>query len=140
MCQHRTYSLAHCIAASLKFSPAFAYLMTTSILQHDRTFVRDVPVCQLVEALQSSDDINMVSLLTRSTMRHLEKTESRCTNACGSTALCAADWQQLQQPRWERGLRMLPLLQWMDSTHVAKVPIASMSLLFLQHRASAPIA
>ena len=33
------------------------------------------------------------------------------------------EWQALQQPHWKGGLRLVPMLQWLDSTHIAKVSV-----------------
>lgn len=47
------------------------------MVQHDRTFTREVPAAAVVGVLEGSEDVNMVSFLTRSTMHHVMRVQSR---------------------------------------------------------------
>jgi hypothetical protein len=50
--------------------------------------------------------------------------ERRCQQMVDKLSGCRVtpeEWQALQDPCWKGSLRLIPMLQWLDSTHVAKV-------------------
>ena len=88
-------------------------------MQHDRTFMRHVPVQQCLDALRMGSSVNMISMLTSSTANHAERVCARLAST--GFKLCDRDLQQLSTPKHVCGLRLLPMLQWLDSTHLAQV-------------------
>lgn len=90
-------------------------------MQHDRNLTRAVDAKTLVAILRSCEDVNMVSLLTKTTMHHSIRVQSRCMQALQGCPITAPEWAALAQPRLVVGVRLVRMLQWLDSTHIAKV-------------------
>lgn len=111
----------HVPAASLR-APATANLVR--VLQHDRNLIRAVDAKTLVAILRSSEDVNMVSLLTKTTIHHSIRVQSRCMQALQGCPITAPEWAALAEPRLVGGVRLIRMLQWLDSTHIAKVSSA----------------
>lgn len=89
-------------------------------MQHDRNLNRPVDVRALVAILRTCGDVNMISLLTKTTMHHSTRVQSRCMQSRAGCPISAREWAALAQPRVVRGVRLVRMLQWLDSTHIAK--------------------
>lgn len=89
--------------------------------QHDRTFMRPLDLAAVLATLRAAADVQMVSLLTRSTMRHVDRVRSRTSRPGVPSVLKPSDWSALAEPRIVAGVRLVRLLQWLDSTHLARV-------------------
>jgi hypothetical protein len=95
---------------------------TPSLLpQHDRTFLREVDLNGAVAALLREPDIAMISFLTASTIGHAKRIRGRCAEAQQRCVMQPTDWAWCSTAREVAGLRLVPMLQWLDSTHIAKV-------------------
>lgn len=90
-------------------------------MQHDRNLFRPVDVVALAAILRSHTDVNMISLLTKTTMHHCTRVQSRCTQSLQGCPVTVAEWAELARPRTVGGMRLIRMLQWLDSTHIAKV-------------------
>eukprot|EP00962_Isochrysis_galbana_P016734 scaffold4799_cov115-Isochrysis_galbana.AAC.1 len=99
---HRGFSLGVCRALRLVRTP---FVM---VVQHDRPMVRDAPLLEILAAMTAHPSLEHVGFPTGSTVRY-ELT------AMSKYAIAVAD----SHVRHER-LRFLPLLQFLDSTHVAR--------------------
>ena len=77
------------------------------VVQHDRMFMREVPLVSVLAAMERDPGLRYVGLHTGSTL--------------GYEAKAAARFRLRIEPREgaHDGLRLLPLLQWIDSTHIA---------------------
>jgi hypothetical protein len=83
--------------------------------------MRQVDVCAALNAMAVAPDVQMLSLLTRTTVGHTARIRSRTQQAGAPSVLTSVDWQSLAEPRHVNGLRLVRLLQWLDSTHIARV-------------------
>jgi hypothetical protein len=83
--------------------------------------MRFVDVNVLVGALQNAPDINMISLLTKSTTRHVERMKGRFASSTAANVMKLEDWQFFECPRMVCGVRLVPMMQWLDTTHLARV-------------------
>jgi hypothetical protein len=95
--------------------------MVVEHLQHDRTLMREVPGSGLIQAMEADASINMISLLTKSTMHHAARVRGRLAQIGSADVLTQQDWEHLTSAKHVCRLRFLPLMQWLDSTHLARV-------------------
>ena len=86
--------------------------------------MREADLRGVIEAVRTQPDVNMAGFLTASTMRHALRMQSRDSGAQQQSTMRKADWEWAETPRLVGGVRLLPMLQWLDSTHVAKVSCA----------------
>eukprot|EP00892_Ulva_mutabilis_P004240 jgi/Ulvmu1/2188/UM013_0034.1 len=91
------------------------------VIQHDRNLNRPVDIGGLVAVLRTRTDVNMISLLTKTTMHHATRVQSRCTQSQHGCPVTLAEWTALAQPHHIGSVRLIRMLQWLDSTHIAKV-------------------
>lgn len=75
------------------------------IVQHDRSFVASFPLEGVLAAMDAEPAVKYVGLCTSTTLNYAHKIRSRYQIPLQSLDVC--------------GLRLLPLIYWYDSTHIA---------------------
>lgn len=83
--------------------------------------MRAVDLRAVATVLLSEPDISMVSFLMASTLGHAKRIRGRCAQAQKCSVMTPADWDWCSSVRTVAGVPLVPMLQWLDSTHVAKV-------------------
>lgn len=78
------------------------------VIQHDRFFMRRLDLRRVVRAIREDSRVQSVYLGTHNTSDYVQRMRSRFKVDVSGLAVRAA------------GLRLLPMLVWLDSTHVAR--------------------
>lgn len=85
------------------------------VIQHDRDFCREFSLEKVINAMEVDTDIKMVSLMSTTTINHAMKQFNK--ELIKKETLKWALTPKYDEP----GCKLIPLLFWYDSTHIASV-------------------
>eukprot|EP00195_Chlamydomonas_chlamydogama_P013997 CAMPEP_0202906688 /NCGR_PEP_ID=MMETSP1392-20130828/39999_1 /ASSEMBLY_ACC=CAM_ASM_000868 /TAXON_ID=225041 /ORGANISM="Chlamydomonas chlamydogama, Strain SAG 11-48b" /LENGTH=216 /DNA_ID=CAMNT_0049595315 /DNA_START=161 /DNA_END=808 /DNA_ORIENTATION=+ len=87
------------------------------VVQHDRMFVRGLPIAHVVAAMEADLGLKYVGFMTTSTVNHRSKLLGRISMSMGQKA---AEHALSVAPKPFDGFLLQPLYSWYDSTHLAR--------------------